>query len=73
MNLIEKVTTIELIAEMHKAGDQIDAMKLAGKFQRETGKRIDWHEFANYLDQLYIKGFLKITKPGGFQQYGLNV
>lgn len=73
MSLIEKTTTIDLISEMHKAGEKIDAMTLARKFQKETGKHIDWHEFAYYLDHLYTKGFLKITKPGGFVQYDLNI
>lgn len=72
MEPIEKTTTIDLIAEMSKRGEKIDAMSLATKFRQETGKYLDWHEFSSFLDHLYNKGFLKITKPGGYVQYDIN-
>lgn len=67
----QKEKTIDLIHLMSGI-EKIDAMSLAMRYQKETGKHIDWHEFSSFLDSLHTRGFLKITKPGGWVEYDLE-
>lgn len=67
MNVLQKVALLTLLPSIHK----IDAIQCSNKFNEAFDVKIDWHEFAYYLDELHRKDILEISKSGGFTQYRL--
>lgn len=68
MNNVQKAKLLEILPKMIR----INAHECAEAYRKEYDKRIDWHEFSYYLDELYIKKILKIIGPGGLIEYALN-
>lgn len=76
MNTEQKAIAIQTIATMSRKNERIDAMRLAGLFNRVNGTHIDFHEFAFLLDELRARGIIRqsnIRGYDGFQVYELNV
>jgi len=52
---------------------RIDAIRCADFFQKKYGERIDWHEFAGYLDTLRMQGVLEVVRSNhGMLEYRIK-
>ena len=68
----EQKDNVKVLCEVMKTG--IDAMQIARQYFAVIGDRIDWHEFAYYLDYLNTVGILEVKgyNVDRMTQYRMN-
>ena len=70
MNTLQKAALLTLLPTLHP----IQCCTAMYAFREAFDVRLDWHEFAYYLDELYRKGLLshKGIDRAGRNEYTLN-
>lgn len=63
-----------LLFKMKVDGQRINAMTVARRYNREVRAELDWHLFSPYLDDLRMRGILRIIQhdDAGMAHYALN-
>lgn len=68
LNVEQKSQALEAVSAMTREGARIDAMTVTRRVN-QVGNRVDWHETADYLDELLSKGIVRRSTTRGYDGF----